>query len=695
MKNTLYTLVLLLCIPFAVNAQWEQTNGPFGALEINHITGSDSMLFASALGAGVFRSLDSGENWTNVKEANSISDNSVIHLTHEGILFATDSGIVRSDDFGDTWTSVNNGLLNNNVRSIASDTAGIVYAATTSFDFSEAAGVFRYDDNGQTWSQVLDIESTEVAIIHVADDGTVWFGGSFQIWRSDDQGTTWTQVSQPITSYFDVTDIDTDSEGTVYLTTGYMNGAWKSVDSGATWSEIIPASDIGLIPAVTVDDDDEVFVSVNEGIVRSSDGGLSWDTIFLNVMTHAVVYTIHSTGSDSLFIGSRGLLMSIDNGANWQFHHQGMIATHVSSLAVTHSGNIFATSLKLWKSDNNGDTWTDIGANTGSDHFEFIKSLETGLYLNSKIDWSEVLLRSTDEGVTWSRIAGNEDNIYSILDLQINSQGHLFILSYDALYRSTDDGTTWELIDIPGDATIQLFAIGVSDTILAYYYGGDLVMSPDNGNSWSVVNSPESIVSMLETDNEGNFYYSNEFFPTLMISRDQGISWQNISPEGNENTIISLYSHHNGDLYLSTNNGVYHTSDKGINWTDFYSDMVTPQAYFMNMDSDPSNSYMYGAHYSTGVWRSAINVDINNPQLTGSSKPILTASPNPASEYVTIRSNALSMQNNTLTLYNQFGSVVRKIEMVNSQAILSLHGLPAGLYHLQGENTASVKVVVY
>lgn len=690
MKTSLYFLALLL-LPFSAFTQWEQTNGPFGAWQINHITATDSgLMFVSAIGAGIFRSNDFGDNWTNVMEANAVFHISALHITSDGILFASDSGIVRSIDNGNSWQLV--GLPDQYVGAIESDTSGLIYAGTFVVSGTEQAGIYKSDDNGDTWEQVFVVDGVAEAVtLHVTDDGTVWYGGSSQVWRSDDNGITWTDVSLPLGGY-NVTGIDTDSEGTVYLTSNYMIGAWKSTDNGISWIDIIPPSDIGEMRAVAVDDDDEVFVAVNAGVVRSSDGGETWDTIFLNDITMDIVYSIESINSDSLFIGSQGLLMSTDNGDNWQFRNQGLVASHIKSLAVSPQGNVFAISLNLWMSADDGETWSDIGAHLEANDFQFIKSHSTGLYLHATIDWAGVLLRSVDEGVTWVEIASYVDDGFNIYDVQINSQGDLFILSYDGIYRSTDNGATWQLLDIEADQDIKRFTIGSNDAIMAYYLY-NIELSLDNGDTWSVVESPEEVVSLLEADNNGNFYYVSGFTPTIMFSDDNGSSWANISPAGVSSTPVGLYIHHNGDLYLTTDNSVYHTADGGDNWTDFYSEMVTPQAYFIELDSDPSSPFMFGAHFTTGVWRSGINVDIDAPDANDFDA-FLTASPNPAKGSVTIICNDITLQNTILTLYNQSGSVVRKVKLTGSQAIISLQGLSQGLYIVKTEDEKSLKLVV-
>jgi hypothetical protein len=83
---------------------------------------------------------------------------------------------------------------------------------------------------------------------------------------------------------------------------------------------------------------DDLYVGVHVGgILRSADGGATWsDTIDLHVDVHQVVTDAHGTVWAAT--GERGLAQSLDRGASWQFHTDGLHATYSLVLAVTSAG---------------------------------------------------------------------------------------------------------------------------------------------------------------------------------------------------------------------------------------------------------------------------------------------------------------------------------------------------------------------
>jgi photosystem II stability/assembly factor-like uncharacterized protein len=115
MKDLHRTVLLLLSglvVHFSVYSQWEQTNGPEGAVIYSIlIDGTDIYIGVAFDGfgdAGVYRSSDMGENWLPVN--NGLHNKSVQILTRDGsFLFAGTSadGIFRSPDNGETWTAIN------------------------------------------------------------------------------------------------------------------------------------------------------------------------------------------------------------------------------------------------------------------------------------------------------------------------------------------------------------------------------------------------------------------------------------------------------------------------------------------------------------------------------------------------------------------------------------------------------------
>jgi PKD repeat protein len=110
---------------------------------------SNGDMLAGTFDGGLFRSTDDGRTWTPT--GFPLTPVFSIAVTASGHVFAGtySTGIFRSTDYGTTWNQVN-GNLSNPVTSLAVNSAGEIFAGV----FGE--GVFRSSDDGQTWSLVND-----------------------------------------------------------------------------------------------------------------------------------------------------------------------------------------------------------------------------------------------------------------------------------------------------------------------------------------------------------------------------------------------------------------------------------------------------------------------------------------------------------------------------------------------------------
>ena len=81
MKKLLSFLVLFNFYSIFANAQWQQTNGPYGG-EIQALAVSGSNIFAGTHGGGVFLSGNNGSSWTAVY--NGLTSQNILSLTVSG-----------------------------------------------------------------------------------------------------------------------------------------------------------------------------------------------------------------------------------------------------------------------------------------------------------------------------------------------------------------------------------------------------------------------------------------------------------------------------------------------------------------------------------------------------------------------------------------------------------------------------------
>ena len=130
--------VLCLFIGSSVQAQWMQTNGPYGG-DIKCMTSIGNNIFAGT-NAGVFRSTNSGAKWERVSIGLTNNDVTSLAVCGTSILVGTwGDGIFVSNNNGLSWTNIDVGSDDNYIFSIAvSDTNiyvgtfGIIYLSTNS-----------------------------------------------------------------------------------------------------------------------------------------------------------------------------------------------------------------------------------------------------------------------------------------------------------------------------------------------------------------------------------------------------------------------------------------------------------------------------------------------------------------------------------------------------------------------------------
>lgn len=157
-----------------------------------------------------------------------------------------------------------------------------------------------YNVGGRTRALALDID----------DENTILAGGvSGGLWKSSDAGLSWTRTSSPTAVNSISTIVQDHSEGQYdvwYFGTGELNGnsarevgapyrgngIYKSTDNGDSW-EVLPATATAIEGnfnnafsyswnlAINEDGDGEgdLYAAIFGGIVRSQDGGSTWETV--------------------------------------------------------------------------------------------------------------------------------------------------------------------------------------------------------------------------------------------------------------------------------------------------------------------------------------------------------------------------------------------------------------------------------
>lgn len=257
------------------------------------------------------------------------------------------------------------------------------------------------------------------------------------------------------------------------------------------------------------------FGATGGGIWKTTDGGNNWKNI-----------------SDGYFGGSIGAIAVAPSNEN---------IIYVGEGENTMRGNVSEGLGGIWKSEDGGKTWKNVGIRDGR-HI------------------TNILIDSQNPSIVW-----------------VGVMGHLFGPNSErGIYKSIDGGKTWKQTLFVNEQT------GCSD----------LVIDPENSNilyagTWRVIRTPHS----LESGGEGS---------ALWKSIDGGESWTNISsarglPKGIWGIVGVAVAPSNPDrLYTiieSEKGGLYSSADKGETWTLQSSDNNIRQRawYYTKVFVDPKN----------------------------------------------------------------------------------------------------------
>ena len=388
------------------------------------------------------------------------------------------------------------------------------------------------EDGGQTWSYGDEpAYYAPIGDIGVAPDFAkskiIWAGLQYTtdaLRVSEDAGDSWkgtiVSIPGPIVDIAVSQQYATDHTFYAAINAGAETGVLRTIDKGQTWQNMTPGigqflRTIELSP-VFPQDQTLLLLFGDKGVLRSRNGGLTWEQI--NVNTKGTNY-------------------------NYLYH------LHFSSGYQQDRTLFAATSAGLMKSTDDGKSWALI-TKTKKSILKTATVIKPGIpltifaiELTSPSDSFANLLRSQDGGNTWQTVLATTD----VLDIGVppnyTESGVLYVLGKGALYASRDQGSNWNAVTSRFPWRNQSWSKFVlspnfSKDGVAFVYSGNnlLLRSTDAANSWTQIPLPEapldqshriSLAPLPNWVNERNiFLYINR---SLYVSANLGGTWSLIS----------------------------------------------------------------------------------------------------------------------------------------------------------------------
>ena len=300
----------------------------------------NNTVYIGAAEGGVWKTTDGGQNWTPLTDDQaSLANGSIaIDPINPDIVyvgtgeenFAIDSyygaGILKSTDGGQHWTNIVGPFLRATIGSLAIHPANgqIVLAGVGTIGGITAStltrGVWRSTDGGQNWTQVLTGAPATSVLFDPSNGNTAYAAlglisgsGSNGVYKSTDAGKTWTLIPGSGANALPTANVGRidigiapSNSSTLFAsiqdssssTFGGLLGVFKTTDGGATWNKLSPPNVCAGVGQCWYDmnirvnpkDPNVVFLVGSLRVARSLDGGATWSTIPLtgsnNVQMH-------------------------------------------------------------------------------------------------------------------------------------------------------------------------------------------------------------------------------------------------------------------------------------------------------------------------------------------------------------------------------------------------------------------------
>lgn len=253
------------------------------------------------------------------------------------------------------------------------------------------------------------------------------------------------------------------TNGDIYAGSGVGGQIIRSQDNGVTWQAVTPP---GLkhnhfpndLLALSNGDILAGFWMWQAAPVVMRYNGATWTDVTSPEMS--VIWSLLQTPSGAVIAAGEetgfggAIWRSTDNGATWThtYYHQG--TEDFISLSLTSTGAILAGNQRglLIRSTDDGQTWTTVKQFEDS-NIVFIRKLNNGwLYLSQLTypGYQGKLYRSTDNGLTWTNSLTSPNNTFNnmterngVTFMRVSASGPPFTNNTGSLYRSTDSGVTW------------------------------------------------------------------------------------------------------------------------------------------------------------------------------------------------------------------------------------------------------------
>lgn len=605
----------------------------------------------------IVRTTDGGKSWQRQESgvANSLSRVQFVSAS-SGWTVGSQGRILHTTDGGQSWIA--------QASPVEDDLSALSFVDDQHGWIGAAGGVLRTSDGGHAWTiaggvpdPVEDIQffDNDEGVL-ICDRDIAWGG---QILTSSDGGASWNPAPCtrpgspfPCEAHFEAFSFPTRSHGVAV-------GGWVdpefyvTEDGGAHWQE--QETDVkGASP------ESVYFVDANNGwavgaydcgLLRTSDGGHTWNKLVPVLCDNSVRFTTLSKG----FVTNSwsGISVTTDGGVSWSIpdafdsrstFHGVSFADSSTGWAVGGDWVAYEDYIgQIWRTTNSGQTW-QIQRQEHQEPDSVI--LLDAYFVNAQRGWvvgnGGKILTTSDGGATWTnQTTGSAYNLQSV-DFVDASYGWIAGETQNTgggengrVWRTSDGGTHWQQAGHftghwLGD---EKYGVDFINRTVGYVVGqsdqwGSVYSTSDGGSTWEArpLGGDYPILRGVNFVNasEGWVVGDDGF---IARTTDGGGNWElQASGTGQDLHAVSFFDDRLGyAVGGSYGSGVVlKTIDGGVNW---FEEVTGPQRGMYDVAS-PDRNHVWIAGIA-GIIRAyaGLAVATPTPTRTPTARPTVTPSP--------------------------------------------------------------------
>lgn len=372
--------------------------------------------------------------------------------------------------------------------------------------------------------------------------------------------------------------------------------------------------------------ENKLILATSNTIYSSINNGTTWNIVVNNLPTpNSITELTEYNGILYCSLYNNGIHKSLDGGSTWTPANAGIENKTFYTLQVFDNKIVAGLANGgIMVSLDNGTTWLDRSEGVQNIQFAGLSVTETKIYAvgreSAVTQGSPGLFVSENDGETWTPIVVPYIDPNGLTDVFVDGTD-VYVADVGHIYLSSDEGQTWQQTTLSTFATVR--NIGkYEDYIYATTSNGRYYITRDKGSIWTMVKNEKSsdFINDLYIAN-GNILMSTD--EGVYQSKDDGITW-NSNNTGIKSIWIRAMAANNDYVFVGTaDQGVFRTNNGGENWrnvtvgmepgTSFINDLLTVNgAIYINNGNDIFKSIDNGdsweSKYTTSGFESIGNL---------------------------------------------------------------------------------------